>query len=117
MRDGNSGRNAEHFVGDGVVHMEEKSDDVKVGERATSTDRLSCDVLDRLAGIETHNVVFLSIQALNENLYGQRWDLPNRISMFVIKLSGRVEKQFAKGCDSLPSHLLIFVFHNLAKKS
>jgi hypothetical protein len=45
--------------------MEEKSDDVKIGEGATCADRLSRDILYGLAGIESDNFIFSSVQALD----------------------------------------------------
>ena len=73
--------------------MEEQSHDVEVGERAPCTNRLSCDILNSLAGVEADDFIFGSVQALDQNRDGQGWDLPNGICVLIIKLGGSVEQK------------------------
>lgn len=60
----------ERFIAHCVVDMEEKRDDVEVCKGASCTDRLRCNIFNRLARIESDNLVFSRIQALNEDLDG-----------------------------------------------
>jgi len=67
VRDRNRGRDAESLIGHSIVDMEEQCDHVEIGEGAASADRLSCDVFNRLASVEAHDLVFSCVEALDHN--------------------------------------------------
>ena len=76
--------------------MEQEGDDVEVGEGAPSTDRLSCDVLDCFASIESHGFVFGGIQTVDEHCDSDGRYLPDGVCMLIVKLCGGVKEELTE---------------------
>ena len=61
MGNGDCRGDLERFIAHCVVDMEEKRDNVEVCKGAPCTNRLRCDIFNRLACIESDDLVFSCI--------------------------------------------------------
>jgi hypothetical protein len=67
-----------------VVDIEEKSCDLKGGEVAPGTNRLSGNVFDGFTGIKSNNLIFTLIKSFDQTFDSDWRKVPNWISLFII---------------------------------
>jgi hypothetical protein len=78
-----------------MVDVKEESCHFKSCEVAPCTNRLSCDIFDCFTSIKPHNIIFSSIEAFYKALDCNRRKVPDRISLFIIELSGCIEHELS----------------------
>jgi hypothetical protein len=89
-----------------------------IGKLLARSSTLSADVFERLASIESNDVVFLSnSKAFYNQVYGALAQIPNRIKILLIELSSCVEHVFPQCCDCSPTYLLTSFLHNFHKSA
>ena len=116
MRYRNSGRCSEAISCLCVINIKQKSSHLQRGKVTTCTNRLSCNIFDRFASIETYNIVLPLVQAFYKALNCYLVEIPNGVCLFIIELSCCIKHEFSEGSNSFSSDFFIFVRNYLGEK-